>query len=171
VNNKKWFQDCRFFTANHTAMTKKLALDPRYYLNIYVCQTDRLGYGSLPGFPFPANDKRQSVLLHPGALPHGLGDERYSYYGLTAVHEVGHYLGLWHTFNGGCAGGDEVDDTPPQDSPTYSCDSFDTCPEPGRDDTFNFMNYAEDKCWNHFTVGQVVRMIQITSAFRPGLVR
>jgi hypothetical protein len=55
--------------------------------------------------------------------------------GKTLTHEVGHWLGLLHPFEGGCVGGgDFVDDTPPQASKTSGCPAFkDTCPGGGVD--------------------------------------
>ncbi|KID67843.1 uncharacterized protein G6M90_00g094450 [Metarhizium brunneum] len=65
--------------------------------------------------------------------------------GKTAVHEAGHWLGLLHTFEGGCDGqGDHIFDTPAQAKATYTCDEWqDTCPfSPGLDPIHNYMGYS-----------------------------
>jgi hypothetical protein len=87
------------------------------------------------------------------------------------VHEVGHWLGLRHTFSGGCLFGDGVEDTPSQGRPTWSCEeSQNTCPRifhPERKDPIhNYMNYTPDECMTEFTPGQIARMKKMWEKYR-----
>ncbi|XP_044715660.1 pregnancy-associated plasma protein-A domain-containing protein [Hirsutella rhossiliensis] len=86
----------------------------------------------------------------------------------TLTHEVGHWMGLRHPFQGGCAeeaGGDSVADTPAMsydsEKPQECNDNLDTCPDKdGFDPVHNFMVYTSDDCRTHFTKGQMAIMRQ-----------
>jgi hypothetical protein len=90
--------------------------------------------------------------------------------GHTATHEIGHWFGLAHTFDGNsCSGaGDSVADTPQQLSPTSGCPSSrDSCPnQAGLDPIHNYMDYSTDICYEEFTAGQQTRMYSMWNNYR-----
>jgi len=185
-NNKAWYQNC---LKNEPKMKKRLAYFPADVLNIYSCfmpglipGTTTLGiatqpFGNFPQFrSYPENHYMQGIIMAPNTMPVTTSLPDYSY-GLTAAHEAGHWLGLFHPFMPGTIGipsgcsepGDYVDDTPIQNLPTGACVQNDTCPQPGRDDFTNFMDYRPDDCADHFTNGQVNRMQGVIINYRPSL--
>jgi PKD repeat protein len=144
-----------------------------------------LGYAMFPEFAVSATD---GIVMSYDAF----GDvatcscstlESYSQLGRILVHETGHYLGLYHTFHGGCMGmnasncstdGDKVCDTPPVQTPNAGCpaSTWNTCSESPNlpDDIHNYMDYVSESCMTGFTDGQNDRMLAQINLFRANLV-
>jgi len=150
-----------------------LVVDPYRSLNIYTCQPSQnlLGWSTFP-WDLTSNPSMDGVVLHWNSLPGG----SLSPYNLggTGSHEVGHWMGLYHTFQGGCDGGDcsgagdLVCDTPGEATATAGCPSGkDTCPEPGLDPIHNYMDYSYDSCYDNFTPGQNARADYMMVTYRP----
>jgi hypothetical protein len=134
-------------------------------LNIWLVNFKYLGIAQFP-WDYARNPGTDGVRVHFGSLPGGPIQD-YNL-GETATHEVGHWLGLYHTFQGGCTTlNDEVSDTPAQSSPTDGCpEGRDSCSLPGLDPIHNYMDYSFDSCYNQFTSGQSTRMDQMWAAYR-----
>ncbi|KAF5317552.1 hypothetical protein D9619_013165 [Psilocybe cf. subviscida] len=123
------------------------------------------GYATLP-VSYAKSPIYDGVVLFYATLPGGTSKERQ---GGTLVHEAGHWLGLRHTFQGGCTGvGDGVDDTPPQAEAHFGCPiGADTCPGDSlADPIHNYMDYTDEECRKEFTPGQISLMQDSIVAFR-----
>lgn len=137
-------------------------------LNIYLTNAGPwLGWAYFPSILNSEYVNLDGVVLDFNSLPGG----PYAIYseGDTAPHEVGHWLALYHTFDGGCSRfGDYVADTASEQSPAFNCPvGRDSCPgQAGVDPITNFMDYTQDSCMYQFTPGQTERMQAAWAAYR-----
>jgi hypothetical protein len=166
-DNSTWFSDGGSYWDS-------LAWDTNRYMNVYTnSASGNLGYvpnlpqGGIVGF----NSDRVVILWSSFGRDAPIGPPYDQ--GRTLTHEVGHYLGLYHPFDG-CdtpttcySAGDHVCDTTPQDSPTFGCSDNHTCGEP--DNIRNYMDYSNDLCMELFTPEQARRMRCTLENYRPDL--
>lgn len=167
-------------------------MSPNNYLNIYVVNSiNGLNSGILGFAPFANTNIFNGILMRYDAFGDvsncsGCNLVPANNQGKVLTHEVGHYLSLFHTFEGGCSGvddgvmnpdgvpvcnvdGDRVCDTP-QGNMFYGCPTAITsCANDAIPNRRNFMQYSDDACRDEFSPGQISRMLASLSLFRPTL--
>ena len=165
TSNATWFQDSGQYYNN-------LAWDPHRYLNIYTNNGGgTLGY--VPSLPQAGlvGQKSDRIVLRWDTVGRNASYGPPFHLGRTATHEVGHYLGLWHTFERSCgnstcySSGDTLCDTNTESAPHWGCTPSSSCST--ADPIHNYMNYTDDQCMWEFTEEQSRRMRCTLEFWRP----
>jgi hypothetical protein len=172
TTNADWYNNCE--STAEIAMKTTLRQGSADDYNLYSCLP---GGGLLGRATFPSSyasaPAKDGVFVDYRTLTGGA----YTNYneGDVITHETGHWMGLYHTFQGGCAknatnGGDLVGDTPAEQSAASGCPvGRDSCPRiAGLDPINNFMDYSYNSCMNTFTGGQDTRMDAMFTTYRAG---
>jgi hypothetical protein len=164
--NNSWHAD-----RSSTTYRAQTRLGDKNALNIWLVDFKYLGIATFP-WDYAANPGIDGIRVQWNTLPKAgtAGYTPIANYDLgeTATHEAGHWLGLYHTFQGGCtATNDEVADTPAQSSSTAGCPTGrDSCSLPGLDPIHNYMDYSYDSCYYEFTPNQSSRIDTMWKAYR-----
>jgi hypothetical protein len=178
------------------ALKDLIRWEPRNYINIWVVKSiNSLSMGpSVAGYammPYSHGSPVDGIVMEAAFL----GDNKDG--AVVLIHELGHYLGLYHTFEGGCKNdnclidGDRVCDTPPDASTAgVPCSgTANTCTtdedDPSENNPFravalgglgdqpdmheNYMDYGFQSCQNSFTAGQRKRMRDAIANTRSSL--
>jgi hypothetical protein len=183
--NDRWYHALPMSRADRQ-MKRRLHRGTARTLNIYINRPPRIGGSFLLGYSrFPWQYRRHKTLdgvnINSESIPHGRA--RNYNLGDTVVHETGHWLGLLHTFQGGCEGTDGVADTPAEAEASWHCEQGrNTCPveydpvkktyvvvdDGAPDPIHNFMDYSYDYCMFMFTPGQHQRVVDQFAKYRYG---
>ena len=170
TTNAAWFAMMPGSTAEHQAKAALGQPQAKGNLHLYSANPGQglLGWATFPWDYWKYPSDSGVVLLYaslPGgsATPYNLG--------ATATHEVGHWTGLYHTFQNGCTKvSDSIDDTPAERNPASGCPSaLDSCVQkrfPGFDPIHNYMDYTDDACMTQFTAEQIQRMSDLCLQYR-----
>jgi len=146
--------------------------DSNKYLNIWVAHLSSgyIGYGEFPfsesveGLDLDSDESLDGVFIDYTVFGRKIGTNKSGLYsfGRTVTHEVGHWMGLYHTWGDQRCGTDYVADTPvttTSNSTAFCRDVFSTCTGARtRNMIENYMDYSPDSCMNIFTQGQKQRM-------------
>jgi len=155
--------------------------DPLCYINIWIVKTITPGggVGGYANYPFSHGSPSDGIVIQAPSF--GL-----SYPGdVVVIHEMGHYLGLYHTFEGGCTNtdcsvdGDRICDTPPDQSTagiycgqtanSCSTDVLSGLSTDQNDLTADYMDYGNFNCMKVFTQEQSDRMVNVVQTIRSSL--
>jgi hypothetical protein len=153
------------------------------YLRIWIVRSIN-GSSSILGYGLPPkiSPEFDGIVLRYDVVGNGQSNLLPNYnLGKTLVHEVGHYLGLLHTFTGGCntlnndceLDGDGICDTPAVATQNFNCNtSTNSCVEiPEFNDLVkNYMDYGNNICVDSFTSLQIERMISTLDNERSELI-
>ncbi len=151
-----------------------ISWDNSKYLNVWVVRSIDISIttGTVLGYAYPPS-ANQPASLDGIVVRHDrvgtIGSAVSESLGRTLTHEVGHYFGLRHPFQGGCSGGDQVADTPPVALASNGCPlGANSCSNDSPDlpDMLeNYMDYSDEDCQNTFTQGQKTVMKNSISQF------
>jgi len=172
ILSQEWFEKVAPESPENSAMKQVFRVGNASILNIYSVgfvsnpkTKGLLGYSTFPA-DYEGAPKDDGVVIRYSTVPGG--STPMFNLGRTLTHEVGHWLGLYHTFQGGCTDpGDSVADTVPEESAANGCpEKRSTCPGGKADPVNNFMDYTDDSCMTGFTPGQATRIKDQIRLFR-----